>query len=159
MLRYVRIEVELCFLTSLFSYSRLCFILETTQVIQLFMAIRGFQALFESNYDDETANMTRLTVLNTGLGHYFMFLHAVLLLRIRTFLQVSQLRFICLYQLVVQLILLIWVPASSQHQHSSTTSVCSLMLSISILIGYLNGFLWAGRAEGISRILSGEKED
>ena len=127
------------------------------------MAIRGVQALLESNHamefhhDDGTSHTTHLTALNTGLGHYFMFLHAVLLLRIRTFLQVSQLRFICLYQLLVQLILLVWVP-TLQHQHQQT-SVWSLMLSISILIGYLNGFLWAGRAEGISRILSGEKED
>ncbi|GAX25884.1 hypothetical protein FisN_6Hh078 [Fistulifera solaris] len=116
-------------------------------VIQLFLAIRGGQAILESSTEGKTSRW------NAALGHYFMFLHAVLLIRIRTFLQVSQLRFICLYQLLVQLILLFWVPTTS------TTSVGSFMLSISILIGYLNGFLWAGRAEGISRMLSGEKEE
>jgi hypothetical protein len=137
-------------------------------VIQLFMAIRALQALVESNdlknyrqqqqqqNDSEELNEATATTQfirwNTGLGHYYMFLHAVLLIRIRTFLQVSQLRFICLYQLLVQLVLLFWVP-------TTTTSVGSFVLSISILIGYLNGFLWAGRAEGISRMLSGEKED
>ncbi|GAX21356.1 hypothetical protein FisN_6Lh078 [Fistulifera solaris] len=118
-------------------------------VIQLFLAIRGGQALLESSTQSNS-----FIRWNTAIGHYYMFLHAVLLIRIRTFLQVSQLRFICLYQLLVQSVLLFWIPTKP-----TTTSVGSFMLSISILISYLNGFLWAGRAEGISRMLSGEKED
>jgi hypothetical protein len=121
--------------------------------------VAAFQALLEESgvekyYRDEVTPLIRLAMF---MGAFHTGLHSVLLLRIRTFLSVSQLRSICLYKVVFNIILpIFWMPELSPNIRMNTRIAFSLWICVTL--SYLFGFLWAGKAEGVSRILSSEKE-
>ena len=79
---------------------------------------------------------------------------SVLLLRIRYFLTVSQLRSICLYRVILNVFYFPELSPSIPVDYRITVAVRVLSTLL-----YFIGYLWAGKAEGLSRILSSEKED
>ena len=86
-------------------------------------------------------------------------LHGILLLRIRYFLNVKQLRAVCFYKLWVNLLMpLVWFP----ERNTSILQVdqrITMSIRIYMIVAYLVGFWWAGKAEGISHILTSEKDE
>ena len=113
------------------------------------------EAKLENYYRGNGTSVNRLVFL---MSIFHTAIHAVLLLRIRTFLTVAQLRLVCLYKLVVNAVLpVFWLPELSPLIKANIQ--LALALRICLTFTYLFGFLWAGKAEGVSRMLSGEKED
>lgn len=132
------------------------------QVINLFMATASFQTLWTEggleHYFVLSATITSTVRLGFFFTAYFTTVHAILLLRMRTFLSVGQLRTVCLYKTLVNLILpIFWLPEF--HPLVDRHPILLLVLRISLCSTYLCGYLWAGKAEGVSRMLSGEKDD
>lgn len=69
-----------------------------------------------------------------------------------------QLRTICFYKLLLNLILpFFWFPELSPHVVMDQRM--SFMLRGGLIVTYFLGFAFAGKAEGFSRILSSEKDD
>lgn len=132
------------------------------QVINLFVAVASFQALTKESGVGEYYHHDKTTpaiLFSFTMGAMFTFIHSILLLRIRTFLTVSQLRSVCFYKVAVNLVLpFLWMP----EMNSSIMKInrkLALAIRLSVSSTYLFGFLWAGKAEGVSRILTSEKED
>lgn len=129
-------------------------------MVNVFVAVAAVQTMWteggvEQMYRDTVTKRIRLTFFVSAL---LTFLHGVLLLRIRTFLSVSQLRTICLYKLIVNLVLpWFWMPELSQYVAVNTRLMMAVRLSV--ILSYCFGYWWAGTAEGVSRILTSEKED
>lgn len=93
------------------------------------------------------------------MGALYTFIHSVLLFRIRTFLTVSQLRSVCLYKVIINLVLpFLWMPETESSIMKMNYQI-ALLLRFSVTSTYLSGYVWAGTAEGVSRILTSEKED
>lgn len=132
-------------------------------VVNLFVAVASFQALFrphavEDYYSRSVDEVTPLVRVCFALSAVYTLVHSILLLRIRTFLNMPQLRTICLYKLLVGLVLpIFWFPELSPHMNVDQR--VTFALRAMLVSTYLFGYLWAGKAEGVSRILSGEKED
>lgn len=113
----------------------------------------------ESELEDYyRGNVTAISRLVFLMGCFHTAIHSVLLLRIRTFLSVPQLRLVCLYKVVVNLLLpILWMPELSSIVRINVQ--LAVALRVCVTLTYLFGFLWAGKAEGVSRMLTGEKED
>lgn len=133
------------------------------QVINLFIAVAAIQAIFEDqgikHYFRNEKDLTTKGKVVFVLSAWYTLAHATLLLRIRAFLTMPQLRRICLYKVFISAILpMVWLPESDP-----TPLVLDRRLTYciraSVFLTYLCGFLWAGQAEGFSHILSGEKDD
>eukprot|EP00977_Amphora_coffeiformis_P004863 scaffold1046_cov172-Amphora_coffeaeformis.AAC.18 len=85
--------------------------------------------------------------------------HATLLIRIRAFLTMPQLRKVCLYKIFISAALpLTWLP-EMEPTPLVVDKRLTLCIRISVFLTYVGGYLWAGQAEGFSSILSGEKDD
>lgn len=135
----------------------------TGAVINLFVSVYSFQTLFFDKdggiktYYSEDGAITSVVRVCFALSAFYTAVHSVLLLRIRTFLNMRQLRAICLYKFVVNVVLpFFWLPDVDPYVNVDqrlTFSIRAVLIST-----YFFGFLWAGQAEGLSRILSGEKE-
>lgn len=128
-------------------------------VINLFIATAMFQALWEGNVQSfYRSTVTPLVKICFALSACHTALHGILLLRIRTFLNMPQLRTICFYKVIVNCVLpFFWFPDISPHMEVDQR--ITFALRGVLLFTYLTGYLWAGSAEGVSRILSSEKED
>jgi len=130
------------------------------QVINLFVSVFSFQMLYERGGMEKyiTEDVSSVTRVSFALSAFYTGAHAVLLLRIRTFLNMRQLRMVCLYKVAVNVLLpLYWLPDLDPYvdvDQRLTFSIRAVLVST-----YFFGYLWAGQAEGVSRILSGEKED
>jgi hypothetical protein len=129
------------------------------QVFNIFLATASFQVLLQNGaqfYRDEKA--TPVIRVCFTLAAVQTAIQAVLLLRIRYFLTMPQLRTVCLYRVMVNIVLpFLWFPDLSptlqvDHRITVAIRICSILT-------YLMGYLLAGKAEGISSILSSEKED
>ena len=82
------------------------------QVINLFLAIASFQALMEElgleryyRTDINGGVVTPIVCFSFTIGAAYVVIHSILVLRIQTFLTVLQLRSVCLYKLLVNLLL------------------------------------------------------
>ena len=123
----------------------------------------SFQAMLEDGgieqYFYEKENLSAQGKVAFVLGAWYTLAHATLLLRIRAFLTMRQLRRICLYKVFVCAILpLLWLP----EQNPSPLLVdrrLTYSIRLSVFLTYAGGFLCAGQAEGLSSILSAEKDD
>jgi hypothetical protein len=130
--------------------------------MNLLIATASWQAILEEGgveqyFADATAVTSRVRLVFCASAWYTL-AHATLLLRIRAFLTMPQLRTVCLYKLVMSVALpLVWLP------EDAGVLVVDRRLTFairgSLVLTYLCGFLWAGQAQGLSSILSGEKED
>ena len=108
--------------------------------------------------DNNGKVVTPIVRFSFTIGAAYTAIHSILLLRIRTFLTVSQLRSVCLYKLLVNLLLpFIWLPEMSPFLQVNHQIAFAIRASATLT--YLFGYLWAGKAEGVSRILTSEKED
>lgn len=132
-------------------------------MINLFIAVASLQAVFEDRgieqYFRDARQVTSKSKIVFVLSAWYTLAHAMLLLRIRAFLTMPQLRRICLYKAVISALLpMVWLP-----ERDPTPLVVDQRLTYSIrasvFLTYVGGFLWAGQAEGFSSILSGEKDD
>eukprot|EP00522_Entomoneis_paludosa_P011405 CAMPEP_0172451246 /NCGR_PEP_ID=MMETSP1065-20121228/9361_1 /TAXON_ID=265537 /ORGANISM="Amphiprora paludosa, Strain CCMP125" /LENGTH=434 /DNA_ID=CAMNT_0013203177 /DNA_START=106 /DNA_END=1410 /DNA_ORIENTATION=+ len=139
-------------------------------VVDLFFAVAMGQALWESRVQEYyvDGNITARVRLAFGVRCFYTMLHAVWLFRIRSFLSMPQLRYICAYQVLRRSLVTFWIYNQQQlrDQHNAIDSMkfhhwtaFEWMIQISMLLIYLLGFLWAGQAEGFSTILTSEKED
>jgi hypothetical protein len=130
-------------------------------VINLMMAVASFQVLFrdglEEYYSDRpVSSITRVCFAQSA---FHTLVHSVLLFRIRNFLTMPQLRAMCLYKLILNLVLpIVWLPETSPHLNGVDPRLTFGLRGV-LVATYLFGFLWAGQAEGVSRMLSSEKED
>jgi hypothetical protein len=129
------------------------------QVFNIFLATASFQVLFRKGaqfYRHKKA--TPVIQLCFTLAAVQTLTQAVLLLRIRYFLTMPQLRTVCLYRVISNLVLpFFWFPELSpaisvDHRISVAVRICSI-------VTYFIGYLLAGKAEGLSSILRSEKED
>jgi hypothetical protein len=137
-------------------------LLSSLQIINTFIAIAAFQALWRDRgldqYYRKRGSVTSLVRICFALAAVQTLIHSVILFRLRTFLSMSQLRTVCLYKLVVGLVLpFVWFPELSPHVVVDQRT--SLVLRGSLLSTYFLGFFLAGKAEGVSRLLSSEKEE
>jgi hypothetical protein len=102
--------------------------------------------------------VTSLVYICFSLSAVHTLIHAMILFRIRTFLTMPQLRTICLYKFLINLILpYFWFPELSPHVVVDQRT--SFAIRGSLIATYSLGYYLAGKAEGFSRILSSEKED
>ena len=132
------------------------------QVINLLIAVASMQAVFEKDgieqYFQEREDVTGRVKVAFVLCAWYTLAHATLLLRIRAFLTMPQLRRICLYKAIVSALLpLVWLP--ERETALVVDNRLTLCIRVSVFFTYLGGFLWAGQAQGFSLILSGEKDD
>ncbi|GKY95261.1 hypothetical protein MPSEU_000488400 [Mayamaea pseudoterrestris] len=130
------------------------------------IAVAAFQALWfqkdgiEHYYRSQQwfRGLSSLVRICFSLAAVHTVIHSVIMFRIRTFLNMPQLRTICLYKLLLNLVLpFIWFPELSPH--TVVDQRTSFALRGSLIMTYLLGYVLAGKAEGISRILSSEKDD
>jgi hypothetical protein len=131
-------------------------------VVNFFAATAGCQMLLEEGGVENVYAMkrsaTKTVKLCVFLAAFYTTLHGTLLLRMRVFLTMPQLRAVCLYKLVVNLVLpFLWLP-----EMSSVLSIdhrIPFAIRGVLTLSYLFGYLLAGQAEGVSRILTAEKDD
>jgi hypothetical protein len=131
-------------------------------IINFFVSIASFQILLrEGGLRDYYSQwpVTSVTRISLAQATFHTLIHSALLFRVRNFLTMPQLRVLCLYKLLLNIVLpVVWLPDISPHL-SGVNPHLTLGLRGVLVATYLFGFLWAGRAEGVSRILSSEKED
>jgi hypothetical protein len=131
-------------------------------IINLMVAVASFQILLrEGGLRDYYSQwpVTSVTRISLAQATFHTVIHSALLFRVRNFLTMPQLRVLCLYKLLLNIVLpIVWLPDISPHL-SGVNPHLTLGLRAVLVATYLFGFLWAGRAEGVSRILSSEKED
>jgi hypothetical protein len=128
------------------------------------IAVASFEALMEKSaggveqyYASKT--VTPVVRLSFALAAFYTAIHGVLLLRIRTFLTMPQLRAVCLYKVIVNVVLpMFWFPERSTSIMQVDQRI-TLTLRATLTLMYLFGYLWAGKAEGFSTILTSEKEE
>ena len=123
----------------------------------------ALQAIFKDSgieqYFRDKIDVTERVRVVYVLSAWFTLAHATLLLRIRAFLTMPQLRRICLYKVFISAALpLLWLP-EIEPTPLVVDQRLTLCIRISVFLTYLGGYLWAGQAEGFSSILSGEKDD
>jgi hypothetical protein len=140
----------------LFSYLR-------TQVVNIFIAVASFEALLEKGGGVEqyyaSQTVTPVVRISFALAAFYTAIHAVLLLRMRTFLTMPQLRAVCLYKVIGNVVLpFFWFPERSTSIMQVDQRI-TLTLRATLILTYLFGYLWAGKAEGFSTILTSEKEE
>lgn len=133
------------------------------QVINLFIAIAAIQAVFEKGgieqYFRDADDVTRRVKVVFVLSAWYTLAHATLLWRIRAFLTMPQLRRVCLYKVFVSALLpMLWLPEADPTPLVVDRRL-TICLRISVFLTYVGGFMLAGQAEGLSSILSGEKDD
>lgn len=121
------------------------------------------QALLKENgieqYFRDRNDVTERVRVMFVLSAWYTLAHATLLLRIRAFLTMPQLRTICLYKAIISAALpLLWLP-ETEPTPLVVDQRLTLCIRISVFLTYVGGYLWAGQAEGFSSILSGEKDD
>lgn len=111
------------------------------------------------NYYDSAEIVTARVRVSFCLAAFHTLLHSVLLFRMRTFLNMPQLRSVCLYKLIVNIVLpMFWFPEMSPSPIRVDQRI-TYTIRGALTVTYLFGYLWAGKAEGFSSILSSEKED
>ncbi|KAL7574616.1 hypothetical protein ACA910_002968 [Epithemia clementina (nom. ined.)] len=160
-------------------------------VMDGFRAIAQGQALWQNHVQDyyhvERNNVTARAMFAFGVRAFYTLLHAVWLLRIRSFLSMSQMRLVCAFQAVRHFVSILWMywkqrlEQGDQRDYStkddgggnedeSTSHYddalfhgwtdLEWLIYISLFCISLLGYLWAGQATGISKILaSGSDED
>jgi hypothetical protein len=127
------------------------------QAVNVAVAVASFQALLKQGGLDEYYYERCSTIVRHCfiLATVHTLIHAVLLLRIRTFLSMRQLKAVCLYKLLVNLFLpFLWSPEISPHVRFDRRVALALRGAVTAV--YVFGYLWAGKAEGVSRILTSE---
>jgi hypothetical protein len=128
-------------------------------VFNIFLATASFQVILQNGAQFYRHEITTpiIRVCYT-LAAVQTAVQAILLLRIRYFLTINQLKNICLYRVIANLVLpFFWFP-----ELAPTLTVdkrITIAIRVSSTLTYFIGWLWAGKAEGFSRILSSEKED
>lgn len=131
-------------------------------IVNLMVAVASFQILLrDGGLRDYYSRwpVTSVTRISLAQAAFHTLIHSALLFRVRNFLTMPQLRALCLYKLLLNVVLpAVWLPDMSPHL-SGVNLRLTLGLRGALVATYLFGFLWAGRAEGVSRILSSEKED
>ena len=129
------------------------------QVFNIFLATASFQVLLRNDsqfYHHEKA--TPVITICFTLAAMQTAILSVLLLRIRYFLTMPQLRSVCLYRVILNVVLpWFWFPELSPS--IPVDQRITVAVRVFSTLTYFIGFLWAGKAEGFSRILSSEKED
>lgn len=126
-------------------------------VYNIFLALASFQVLWQKGfYQHPTATPVitvalTLAALQTGTL-------AVVLIRIRYFLSVSQLRWVCLHRVVLNG-LLPWLWSQDLSPAIPVDPRIVVTVRFVSTITYFIGYLWAGQAEGLSSMLSSEKEN
>ena len=129
------------------------------QVFNAFLATASLQVLLRNDahfYHNDKASP--VDIICFSLAAMQTAILSVLLLRIRYFLTMPQLRSVCLYRVVLNVALpWFYFPELSpsipvDQRITVAVRVCSTLI-------YFIGYSWAGKAEGFSRILSSEKED
>uniref|UniRef100_A0A7S3P947 Uncharacterized protein n=1 Tax=Amphora coffeiformis TaxID=265554 RepID=A0A7S3P947_9STRA len=132
-------------------------------IINLLTAVATLQAVFkdggiEQYFRDKNDVTERVRVVFV-LSACYTLAHATLLIRIRAFLTMPQLRKVCLYKIFISAALpLTWLP-EMEPTPLVVDKRLTLCIRISVFLTYVGGYLWAGQAEGFSSILSGEKDD
>jgi len=135
-------------------------------VINLFIAVFSFQVLSEGPGEVKKyyileigeKDISAISLVCFALSAFYTAAHAVLLLRMRTFLDMPQLRLVCLYKLAVNFILpFFWLP--DLDPRTDVNEPLTFAIRGFLFSTYLFGFLGGGLTEGVSSILSSEKED
>ena len=146
-------------ITLYFRFANFYVLSRSSQVFNAFLATASLQVLMRSDsqlYHNEqespvvTICLTMATMQTAVLS--------VLLLRIRYFLTVSQLRSICLYRVILN-VALPWFYFPELSPSIPVDQRITVAVRVFSTLLYFIGYLWAGKAEGFSRILSSEKED
>ena len=132
-------------------------------VVDILAAIAMGQALYERRVqdyytmdpEDDSISVTARVRLAFGVRAFYTLWQGIWLLRMRSFLSMTQLRYICGYQVIRKVWLVWWI-----HNHAELM-LWSLqgILQMGLTGIYFLGFLWAGQAEGLSAILTSEKDE
>ena len=131
-------------------------------VVNLFVATACFQAYWKSGGIEEyfaTRQLVSPRVVTCFLlGGIWSLVHGALLIQVRSFLDVRQLQSVCIAKAVICIVLpLIWCPEMSFNILNIDQRL-TMAIRVYLLINYIVGAWLAGKAEGMSRILTSEKD-
>jgi hypothetical protein len=130
-------------------------------VVNIFVAVAGFEATAKrggvASYFAKPTEVSDLVYIAFGMAAFQSLLHALWLFRVRTFLSVRQMRAVCLAKFVFNCVLpFCWFP--EQTRQWLVHPIIGTVIRLGVIQAYLFGYLWAGKAEGVGRILSSEKD-
>ena len=122
--------------------------------IQALVEAHGLEKLF-----GDSSGMSEVFLTSFYLGIFHTVIHAFLLYRLRyNVMEAHQLKYVCLYKLVVHLIVpLFWLPEMDPMVHVDKRITLGTRLFLAAI--YWLGFHYAGLGDSVAKILVGEKSD
>lgn len=122
--------------------------------IQALISPAGLKQYIAVGQRDEITPVVRTTFVLTMLHTV---IHAMILRTLRHEMTVKQLRATCLNQVVLNVFLpLFWMPEMSDLLHVQQNSIIGLRVALTL--SYILGYLFAGKADNVGRIMSSEKD-
>lgn len=131
-------------------------------MVCLFESLAAFQTLSEKRPDNvffwNSANSKSIR-LAMYLGAFYTALQSFLLLQIRAILYIPQLRSVCAYMFLWHIMIhFLEMPVMGKFLQQQL-GIAPLLVRLCLIVNHLGGFIGAGKAEGVSKILTSEKED
>ena len=133
------------------------------QSVNAVLVVKSVQALTSSEgiaqYMDSNVVQLLTPVMTTTLSLATLqsLLCVVLLKSMRDSMTLPQLRAVCLYKLVLNLLFpLFWWPEMSPFVQVHQQMILTARIGLTLL--YLMGYLFAGKADNVGKILSSEKD-
>jgi hypothetical protein len=133
-------------------------------MISLLVAIASLQALaqdhgLEHYFGVNNGNISQVVLTSFLLGAYYLAVHAFLLYRLRdSVMTVNQLKYVCLYKLIVNLCVpILWLPEFDVVVHVDKWIALGLRIALAFLYGF--AFYFAGTGDRMGRIMAAEKAD
>jgi hypothetical protein len=134
-----------------------------TQVASFLVVFASLQALVEGHVEsyfvESSGELSQIVMTSFLLGVVHTAIHAVILFRLRfNLMDVHQLKSLCLYKLVVNLLLpMCWFPEGSPLLIVDKRITIGLRTALTLT--YLGGYWFAGTGERVAKILVGAKAD
>jgi len=126
--------------------------------------VASIQALFrlhgmEDYFGDDAPVGSQIFLTSFCLGSFHLAVHAFLLYRLRyNIMEVSQLKYLCFYKFVVNLMVPFFrLPEFDPQIHVDKTVTLGTRLFLAVV--YWLGYHFAGLGDTVARILVGEKVD
>jgi hypothetical protein len=122
--------------------------------VQVLMSPEGIKQYIAVSQHDEITPVVKATFVLTILHTV---IHALILRTLRHTMTVNQLRATCLYKVILNVCLpLFWMPEMSDLISVQQKSIIGLRVALTL--SYILGYLFAGKADNVGRIMSSEKD-
>jgi len=114
----------------------------------------GIMLYLDSSVENQ---VTPIATTTFALATLQSLLSVILLKSLRDSMTLQQLRAVCLFKLIWSLVVpLVWLPEQSQFVRVHQKMMMTARIGMTLL--YLIGYLFAGSADSMARILSSEKD-